>query len=133
VIPESERSLIGACGVYCGACGDYLAYVNDDKELRRKAAAEINRQLNMNLAPEEVRCLGCWGEIHTAWAASLRCDVRRCAEEKRMLSCALCDRFPCEKLDRRVDKKNKHMGNLSRIKEIGLDAWLNEVKKSQSG
>ena len=56
---ESGRSLIGACGFYCGTCGDYLAHVNDDDELRRKVAAEINKQLNMNLAPEEVRCLGC--------------------------------------------------------------------------
>lgn len=130
MIPESETSLVAAYGIYCGHCGDYLAHVNDDEDLRKKVAAEICQQLNIDVTPEQVGCLGCWGEIHTQWAASLGCQVRRCAEQRGLLSCALCDEFPCEELDRQIGQDSQSRGNLYRIREVGLDAWLNEVKSS---
>ena len=128
MIPKSERALIAACGMYCGDCGDYLAYVGNDEGLRSKVAAEIREQLNIDLTPEQVGCLGCWGEIHTPWAASLGCEVRRCAEGKGVLSCALCDGFRCERLDHQSSRGSKARTNLCRIKEVGLEVWLNEFR-----
>ena len=80
MIPASEEALIAACGGYCGHCGDYLAYVNDDKDLKKKMAAEIREQLNLDVLPEQVGCLGCWGEIHRVWCAS--CEVCGCCEQE---------------------------------------------------
>ena len=66
MISESKKTLIAACGCgYCGNCDDYLSYINNDKELKAKVASHIKKQLNIDIKPEQVGCLGCWGEIHT--------------------------------------------------------------------
>ena len=131
MIRESEKKLIAPCGIYCGQCNDYLAYAKGDPEAMTKAIAEISKVLHRNVSPDEVRCLGCWGEVHTAHSACIGCEVRRCAEGKGILTCAVCDEFLCEKLDRRIRKNDKKQrDNLYRIREVGLEAWLDEIKSS---
>lgn len=130
MIPESEKSLIAPCGIYCGACSDYLAYTTGDEEAMKKAVSEVSRAQGRDVAPEEIKCLGCWGGIHTEYSACIACEIRSCAEGRGLLSCALCESFPCDALNRRIGdnhKNSKH--NLYRIREIGLQAWFEEIRE----
>lgn len=128
MISESERALIAACGCgYCGNCDDYISYINNDKALKKRVATHIRKQLDIDVKPEQVGCLGCWGEIHTDFSSSLDCEIRKCALRNGILTCALCKEFPCERLKRRP-RANEELANLYRIKKIGLESWLNEVK-----
>lgn len=126
----SEKKLIAPCGIYCGACNDYIAYTTGDEEAMKKAVSEVSKAQKRNVAPEEIKCLGCWGEIHTEYSACITCEIRNCAEKKGLLTCAFCDSFPCTPLNHRIRNNHKNSKfNLYRIKEIGLDAWFGEIKK----
>jgi len=127
---QSEKALTKACGGYCSSCLDYLAYINNDKELKNKLAKQFSKELGMNIKPEDVGCLGCHGTIHKPWCAS--CSLQRCTEEKGILTCSFCDEFPCEKLETYLQEHRESGGraHLLRQREIGLQKWLEEVKKA---
>ena len=107
-----------------------MAHINNDEKLKKKLAQRFSRQFNMDVKPEEIGCLGCHGQIRKPWCAS--CSIQQCTEKKGILTCAFCDEFPCEKLEKYYEK-NEYGGesraHILRQKEIGLERWLEEVKK----
>ncbi len=127
---QSEKALTKACGGYCATCLDYLAYINNDEELKNKLAKQFSKELGMNIKPEDVGCLGCHGTIHKPWCAS--CSPQRCTEEKGILTCSFCDEFPCEKLETYLQEHRESGGrtHLLRQREIGLEKWLEEERKA---
>lgn len=125
---QPEKALVGACGGYCGGCTDYLAYINNDEKLKRKLAEEFSEQFSMNIKPEDVGCLSCHASIHKPWCAS--CSIRQCTEERGILTCAFCDEFPCEKLQKYYEDKCR--AHILRQKEIGLENWLEKMKQKMS-
>lgn len=126
---QSEKALIKACGGHCGGCLDYLAYIKNDEELKKQLAEEFSKELGMDIKPKDVGCLGCHGTIHKPWCAS--CSIQRCTEEKGILTCAFCDQFPCEELEKYYKERKESEGraHLRRQREIGLEKWLEEMKK----
>jgi len=63
------------------------------------------------------------------------CSIRQCTEEKGILTCAFCDEFPCEKLEKYYEKDesgDKSRAHILRQKEIGLENWLEEMKQKMS-
>jgi len=132
-VKQPEKALVGACGGYCGGCTDYLAYINNDEKLKRKLAEEFSKQFDMDIRPEDVGCLGCHGSIHKPWCAS--CSIRQCTGEKGILTCAFCDEFPCEKLEKYYEKDesgDKFRAHILRQKEIGFENWLEEMRKKSA-
>ena len=133
---QSEKALIASCGGYCRGCAfHYLAHVDEDERL--KQAEALSRQLNMEIRLDEIGCLGCHGSEQSSWCAG--CSIRQCTEEKGILTCASCDIFPCDKLERFYDEENTRYGsetrygdeskaNILRQREIGLEKWLEEAK-----
>jgi hypothetical protein len=104
-----EKHYIGCCGLYCGMCPRF-----------------------QSTAPS--RCPGCHlGEQHSY------CSVYRCCVERHgHHTCADCAEFPCERLERvlgvglEADSFISHrpaMPNLERIREVGLEAFLEEQKE----
>jgi len=104
-----ERDLAGVCGLYCGLCPRFQS----------KARS---------------RCLGCQlGEQHSY------CSVYRCCVIKRgLFTCADCDEYPCERLlrvlgvEEGLDSFISHkpaLPNLGRIREVGLEAYLEEQRE----
>ncbi len=125
---QSEKTLVKGCGGYCGGCLDYLAYINNDEELKKKLAKQFSEELDMNIKSEDVGCLGCHGTIHKPWCAS--CSLQRCTEGKKNLTCASCDEFPCDKLETyyQEHRESESRAHLLRRQEIGLEKWVEEVK-----
>jgi hypothetical protein len=55
------------------------------------------------------------------------CEIRLCAQNKGLDVCAFCDEFPCQLI---VDFTRRYpflIRNNERIKQIGIDAWLQEM------
>jgi hypothetical protein len=117
---------IGACGNYCGGCLDYRARAEDSDELRRQVAEAISRELGAEISPEQVGCGGCWGDIHTPWAASQSCAIRQCVSSKGATTCAECDAFPCQAYTSQFPADSEYAENIRAIQREGLDSWLSE-------
>lgn len=126
---QADKALIKACGGYCGNCPDYLAYINNDEVLKKQLAEQFSEELDMDIKPEAVGCLGCHGTIHKPWCAS--CYILQCTEEKGVLTCAFCDEFLCEKSERyyQEQKESEGRAHILRQREVGLENWLEEIKK----
>jgi len=110
-----DNNLAAPCGIYCGACRQYLL-------------------LKKNLLEERGYKTGCKGcRIRNKKCAFIRRD---CAllRNKEISFCYECDEFPCQKLQK-IDSQYQEkyyvnlINNLNRIKKIGFEKWLKEQEK----
>jgi len=101
---ESKEVVLAYCGLVCSECGAYL----------------------------KGRCQGC----HSDKPMNRGCKVKPCAKEKGCVCCAECVEFSdlaeCKKLNNFISKifafifRSDRIGNLNRIKEIGIDKFQEE-------
>ena len=101
---DSKEFVLAYCGLLCSQCGMYL----------------------------KQKCGGC----HSDKPMSLNCKVKPCAQQNNYISCADCRDFEnlkeCKKLNNFVSKifallfRSDRIGNLNRIREIGLDGFKQE-------
>lgn len=88
------------CGIYCGACST-------------------------------PGCNGCKIMNENHWSPD--CKFIQCAQSKNVDACPLCDQYPCDNIMEFEKDKHVHhktvVPNGKRIKEIGLEAWLEEQKE----
>jgi len=90
--------MLAYCGLVCTDCNAYIAKQNDDDELRRKTAEEWSRPGDP-VSPEEINCDGCKTETGELYKWCPNCEVRACAIEKGVETCAHCDDFGCDILE----------------------------------
>lgn len=118
-IPE----IAAVCGLYCGACGIYLATQANDIEKLAHYAAMLGQPLS------ETRCNGCRSGKKTAYCNS--CFMIQCSREKDLSFCGECGEYPCEPL-KEFQQMMPHRAELwkaqSRISEIGAVEWVAEMK-----
>jgi uncharacterized CHY-type Zn-finger protein len=91
--------MLAYCGLVCTECNTYIASKNDDDELRRKTAEQWSRP-DYPISPEEINCDGCKTETGELWKWCPNCEVRACAIEKGVETCAHCDDFGCDTLEK---------------------------------
>jgi hypothetical protein len=103
-----DADLAGCCGLYCGLCPRYQS----------RAAS---------------RCPGCHAGDQRTYCSVCRC----CAGKRDLTTCAECEEYPCERLLRvigvgvGIDSFISHkpaLPNLERIREAGLDVYLEEQR-----
>ncbi len=85
------------CGLECANCDAYIAYKNDDLELKKKLAKTWNELSGENLTTEEVFCEGCKSSNRPGKCAN--CQVRSCCASKEIETCAQCEDFPCAEIE----------------------------------
>jgi Protein of unknown function (DUF3795) len=104
------RKLAAPCGLYCGACVDYLEYKS---------------------------CHGCgciWGACATI-EHHVDCDIYKCCVEKEHLeTCKDCDELPCSRLIQFCYSPiwTHHLPvieNLRKQKITGINKWLEEQRE----
>jgi len=101
-----ERSLAGCCGIFCVLCPRF-----------------------QSKAPS--RCLGC-----QILCLTISCKIYNCCVKKKgLITCADCEDFPCEKNNPETHQyeyfvtHQSCIQNLRRIKEAGLEVWLEEQRE----
>ena len=90
---------IAYCGLNCETCDARLATINNDDELRQKAAKLWSELNGVEITPEMINCTGCRIDgVKTPFCESL-CPIRQCAVSKDYETCGRCsDMETCEKL-----------------------------------
>lgn len=86
-----NRDLMAPCGLYCGACGIYIATRDGNEKFRGIMAGLYGSR------PEETVCHGCmqadppkhlYGYCH-------ECKIRNCVRGRGYYSCHQCGEWPC--------------------------------------
>ena len=110
-----DNNLAAPCGIYCGACRQYLLWKKDLLEERGY----------------KMGCKGC--RIRNKNCAFIRRDCPA-LKKKELDYCYECEQFPCQKLQK-IDSLYQErysvnmVENLKRIEEIGVEKWLQEQNK----
>ncbi len=110
-----DNNLAAPCGIYCGACRQYLLWKKDLLEERGYKQG----------------CKGC--RIRNKNCAFIRRDCPA-LRKKEIDFCYECDQFHCQKLQK-IDTHYQEtysvnmVKNLKRIEEIGVEKWLQEQEE----
>lgn len=121
-----ETELIGACGIYCGACPNYLAFKSQGSHLLMMIG---------NKNPEDLRCRGCRSGKRNVRAEN--CNLRKCAKSKGIITSIDCYQYPCvdylefyRKLQKKdVLQRKTLVENLKDLSEKGIEYWLKDQEK----
>lgn len=119
----TESRLLGACGLYCGACYHYRASFPEGEHL----LAEAHRQGRSTIS---FTCQGCRSDKLYIHQGCAQCEIRACADARGISHCGLCPDSPCERL--RAFHSDGHVhhldifSQLEELKEKGPDRWLTE-------
>lgn len=121
---------ISVCGLNCATCDIYQAS-HGNEALRDEIMAWFRRERNEVVDPEQIRCETCRGSLDCHW--SPECRMMLCAKERGLRHCFECVEFPCPRVDEFSSDGVPHHGrtieNSKRMKEIGLEAWIEEQKR----
>lgn len=87
-----NENKIAPCGDDCRACPRYIATMNgDEAKLEEVAILWFELGFRDCIVPaEEIRCEGCNPTVQC------RHGINRCAAEKKVDNCGLCDDYPCD-------------------------------------
>jgi hypothetical protein len=121
----NDKAWAGYCGIYCETCAVFRLYRDGSDAEKLPLAFETCCTL------DQLRCEGC--RTGDRFVMSKYCLFRRCAKGRGLDACAFCADFPCETLtifyDEGTPSQQEARANSLRIKEIGIDAWLEEAGK----
>ena len=123
-----DLSLVGRCGLYCGACGIFRAYKDKGEYLQK--VAEF-----FKCPPEKVKCEGCHALTVDCWGSA--CKILKCLDSKGFDYCYQCpdyDSSSCEKFEKLAERYLKEdnvdlRANLERIKAGDYEHWLKESEE----
>ncbi len=134
---KGEKRLCTYCGFYCGMCDVYQGIVSDHAEQLQRlmkfyglkaetfevdADSYSDFETVLSSVVEKLDDIPPCSEGCSLYAG---CEIRPCARERGVETCAFCDDFPCAKV-KAFDEKFKNLVVLRRQKEIGLQAWADE-------
>lgn len=114
------ETLLGCCGLDCHGCPIHLATLESDEAKKHEMRSEIARICNecygLALAAHDVNdCDGC--RSSRLFVRCAQCDIRSCATERDLESCAFCDRYPCERLAKMLDEEPAARQGLEKLRE----------------
>ena len=95
--------MIAYCGLVCHTCAIFLATRENNDEKRHTMRVKIARQIKEVYGTEYeaddiADCDGCRAKDKRIFCKD--CQIRKCAQEKDVESCANCTEYACEKLEK---------------------------------
>lgn len=98
------HELVAYCGLTCKSCPIYWASREQDlekqKKMRVKIAQLCNEHYDSGLEPEDITdCDGCRTDSERLFSGCIRCEIRKCARERKYKTCAECPEYICHKLE----------------------------------
>ena len=126
-VQKNGDNLVATCGLYCGACPIYL----DSQSKSDQKTKEFMQQLGSkqpSVKREDFLCDGCLGK-GALISFCAKCNIRSCAEGKKIAHCSECSEFPCSRI---TDFNNNYgkllhhsevLANLNRLRSVGIKEW----------
>jgi hypothetical protein len=112
--------IVAMCGLVCNDCIAFIATQKDDDEMRSKVVEAWSTK-DDPLKLEDVDCDGCTigKRLHSFCAI---CDVRKCGLNRNIETCAQCEEFSCDKLEKlwsgfRTVSAEEAKANLEKIRK----------------
>lgn len=95
------NKMIAYCGLNCDTCPIHLATLEQDKSSQQKMRVSIARlcfeQYGMKLQPEDINdCDGCRTDKGRLFSGCRNCEIRKCASQRNLESCAYCSEYICD-------------------------------------
>lgn len=108
------------CGLLCDSCSIHLATLEQDESrqraMRKAIAGQIREHYGMDVQPEDITdCDGCRADTGRIYSGCVNCEIKKCARQKHLESCAFCSDFACDRLK---DLFTLDPDALSRLEEI---------------
>jgi hypothetical protein len=100
-------TMIAYCGLDCDTCPIHFATLEQDEHKQQTMRAEIaqicTEQYGMNLQAQDITdCDGCRTGVRL-FSGCASCVLRKCAMGKKLESCAFCDEYTCENLQKHFE------------------------------
>lgn len=92
------NDLTAICGPSCAKCQAYIATQNNDKTELERLAEEWTKGLGKTFTVNDIICDGCRVPDGRLSAYCATCEIRLCAQNKNVITCAHCSFCPCEKI-----------------------------------
>jgi hypothetical protein len=117
------ETMIAYCGLICDTCPIHLATLVEDEfrkqNMKESIAGQCFEQYGMNLKPGDITdCDGCRADNERIFPGCLKCEIRKCAGQKRIDSCAYCDDYPCEMLRKNFSHDPSAQKRLEEIRHL---------------
>jgi hypothetical protein len=110
------NGLIAYCGLDCAACEAYIATQADDLQAQERLLAKWRTEYNAPDMPlAAVVCDGC-ASTGRLGGYCAECEVRACAVEKGVATCAHCDEYACSKIQGFIDGAPQVKATLDEIR-----------------
>lgn len=90
---------VGVCGLLCSACEAFLATEADDSAEIEAIAERWSATYGRAVSADAVWCTGCVGPDPRKCGHTEECEIRACALERGLESCADCYHFACDRLE----------------------------------
>ena len=111
--------MIAFCGILCHECGAFQATKNNDDQKRAEVAKLWSKEFNSDIKPEDIYCDGCLSDGGYLFNYCKVCEIRKCGGEKRVVNCAYCDDYACEKLEKFLQMVPQAKKKLDQIRGVG--------------
>jgi hypothetical protein len=109
--------MIAFCGLDCAQCKGYIATKKADPGMKKALAAEWSRQYGHPFDPEKINCLGCTPADGPHLGYCEICEIRKCAVQKKVTTCASCAGYRCEPLTQFHGKAKGAKARLDRLRK----------------
>ena len=119
---KPDKNLVSFCGLFCKACGVYIATQENDHTKLESIAKMLGQTV------DDTRCDGCRTDRRSGHCKS--CSFIRCAKDRTIDFCGQCNDYPCEELKRfqsMAPHRNELWQSLERINHVGWEKWFVEM------
>jgi hypothetical protein len=97
---KEEKKMIAKCGLVCSECPAYIATQKNDDALRAETAKKWSEMFKADIKAIDINCDGCQSESTRIFSYCQTCEIRKCARDKQVATCANCSEYSCAKLDK---------------------------------
>lgn len=125
---EIKKELLSPCGLYCGVCGVYLAYKENDSKLKQDLFPRF--KIWGAKTADDIVCEGCLSD-GIVFPFCQSCTIKDCINNKGIEGCHQCDDFPCEIIMNWPSPIGKKvmLDAIPKWRELGTEKWIEEVEK----
>jgi hypothetical protein len=115
-------TMIAYCGLTCDTCPIHLATLEQDlsvqKTMRESIAEQCSKYYGIKQQAEDISdCDGCRAGTGRLFSGCYKCELRKCAIQKNIESCAYCSDYACDKLEKHFSLDPGAQARLEQIRQ----------------